>query len=541
MLTAPLAASASTAGALFSSNTFYIPEFQREYSWGRDEVNDLWNDLKSNILSQEYFLGLIILTDDSKRKLVVDGQQRLITLSLLAAAIHQESLRLGRPALAERVQSTFLRTIDYSSDELLPRIQLASTRDNDTFRTIVDGNRDTIVAADESVSSLLVQSFDQISLSLSKDLSTDPFKRLGEWVDFLINRLYVAVFLHQDENSAYRVFEVINTRGKDLTTADLLKNWVLSQTAPANRAARYEHWKSLTSQFTAEGAASFVQYIRHAVTVDQGHVLPRDLYDFLVGRLRLSRKSPPGPDQLMELLDRHLPLYLQMVDPDSGGPADADALRIFASLNSLGVIAVRPILLALADVPDSISGMEYVLKLVVRRIVVGNLGTGNVERKFGEAARSVQASKNWRVLVNDLGDLNPSEDEFVHQLRKRSFNKGVLSFVRRSVVANDINPPATGVLHSIWAKQAANWRGITDEEGLYWGSTIGNSLLAKVERRHPLAEDWDGFKEYMLPQSEDGEWKDELASHDQWTAKDIAEFGNKVAEAAGRLWYGGSE
>jgi len=66
---------------LLSSSVFEVPQFQREYSWQEDEVSDFWNDLSNGIESDSYFLGLIILTDEGERKHVVDGQQRLITLT----------------------------------------------------------------------------------------------------------------------------------------------------------------------------------------------------------------------------------------------------------------------------------------------------------------------------------------------------------------------------------------------------------------------------------------------------------------------------
>jgi len=71
-----LNASASSAGALLSGSVFEVPQFQREYSWQEDEVADFWNDLRTNIESESYFLGLVILTDEAKQKHVVDGQRR---------------------------------------------------------------------------------------------------------------------------------------------------------------------------------------------------------------------------------------------------------------------------------------------------------------------------------------------------------------------------------------------------------------------------------------------------------------------------------
>lgn len=79
---------------------------------------------------------------------------------------------------------------------------------------------------------------------------------------------------------------------------------------------------------------------------------------------------------------------------------------------------------------------------------------------------------------------------------------------------------------------------MSEEEGSFWGSTIGNTFLADVEKRSALAEDWTGFKEHMLPHAVEGEWAQRLSRHEKWTAQQIAEIGHELAEAAGQLWYG---
>ncbi len=536
----PLNASASTAGALFSTTTFEVPQFQREYSWGPDEVADFWNDLQKNIDSETYFLGLVILTspveDDNARKHVVDGQQRIITLSLLATAIFHEAVQRERSALADRIQADFLRSIDYDSDETAPRVKLSDEADDATFQQILNTGQVPIADDDDSVSARMCASYQFLRDRLRNDLRADPFKRLGRWSEFLTNRLYFAVFVHPDSSSAYQVFEVINTRGKDLTTADLLKNYVLSQTPPNARAARYEQWRGLSRQFAPDGANNFVQYIRHTVTVESGHVLPKDLFGFLAGRLRIPGRNPPPPERLMELLERHLPLYLQMIDPTLAGPAEADALKVFSALNSLSVIAVRPMLLAVASVPNATEGMKNILELVVRRIVVGNLGTGNVERRLGEAARTITETGSWKTALDHLRDLNPSQGEFVDQLRKRSFNKQVLLFLRRSIVQNTITPHGDGVLHLVWTKQP-DFGGMGQEEGSFWASTIGNTFLSELESRPKAVVDWASFKQIMLPTAVVGEWTGELAAIEEWDASEVERLGGELAASGGDIWF----
>ena len=538
----PLNASANSAGAVFSNNRFDIPRYQRDYSWGLDEVKDFWSDLSSSLELESYFLGLVILTspaeNEDSRKHVVDGQQRIITLSLLVTALYYEALRRERKALAERIQGTFLRSIDYDSDDQLPRVKLSDSRDNETFRQILSTGKCESLFDEDTVSGKMRASYDYLSKQLQDNLAKDPFKRLGKWTDFLTNRLYFAVFVHPDASSAYQVFEVINTRGKDLTTADLLKNYVLSQTAPAEQHVTYEQWQRIASAFSSEETSNLVQYIRHVVTVDYGHILPKDLFGFVAGRVKLGDRLPPSSGQLLNALQSRLPIYQQMMDPTLPGPADPDALRIFSALNMLGVIAVRPILLACAETEQSIEGMKYVLRLVARRIVVGNLGTGNVERKFGEAAKRIKEDGRWTSMIDVLRDLNPTKEQFVQQLTTRSLNKQILYFMRRSIIEKSITPGLGGTLQFIWTRQAP-FEGMGEEEGAYWASTLGNTFLSTVERRPKTVTTWQSFKDEMLSKPVEGEKVAELESIREWSAHEVARVGKDLASAAGEIWFDG--
>jgi hypothetical protein len=536
----PLNASATTAGALISSSTFEIPPYQREYSWSEDEVSEFWDDLRKALNEDSYFLGLVILTEEESRKQVVDGQQRIITLTLLAAALYHEALEGGRKALADRIQADFLRSIDYATDETRPRVVLSDQADNETFQAILTtgkGGKQLVQVESDTLSKRMQESYNLLRNKLREDLAQDPFKQLGVWTDFITNRLYFAVFIHPDSAAAYRVFEVINTRGLELTTADLLKNYILSQTAPAKRTERYNEWQSIAHPFSQYGANSYVQYIRHVVTVEGGHIMPKDLFDFLAKRTTHANKEPPSTDELMILLKQHLPLYMQMIDPSLEGPADPGALKIFAALNSLGVIAVRPILLAISNTPNALEGMSYILKLVVRRIVVGNLGTGTVERRFGDAAKDVHDSVDWHVLEKKLTDLNPTREEFVNQIRKRAFNKGTLAFLRRSIITKSTTPDTLGILHFIMPRQQPIWDGLSEEDALFWSGTIANTFLSTLERRPKEAVTWDGFKESLLKEGVPMEWIQELGGLDVWNATTMETISKNLAEVAGDVWY----
>ncbi|CDO61151.1 hypothetical protein BN1012_Phect2939 [Candidatus Phaeomarinobacter ectocarpi] len=533
-----LNANASTAGSLFSSSVFEVPPFQREYSWTSDEVREFFNDIQGALDQESYFLGLVIITEKESRRQIVDGQQRIVTLSLLAAALYHEAKNRGREALADRLQADFLRSIDYATDETDPRVILTDPKDNETLQDIIDHGSNAKKAKDaEGVSAQMRESFELVSRSLAADLASDPFKRLGKWTEFITHKLYFAVFAHPDPATVYSLFEVINTRGRDLTTADLLKNYILSQVKEGEKLAIYKRWQDLAGAFPSSGSTSYVQFIRHAVTVESGHVLPRDLFAFLAGRNKSSTKEPPTAYGLLDLLESRFPLYSQIVDPALSGPADDFALRVFLALNQLNVITVRPLMMAISDLPNPREGLEYVLKLVVRRMVVGTLGTGNIERRFSDAAKRVFDDKTWTFLETELADLNPSKDDFINQLKRRSFNKGILTFLRSSIIGETIAPSEYHTLHFILPRTTTNWPGFSDDERSIWVPRIGNTLLSNESRRPEGALTWKGVKEALFPTAIDGEWTDELAGHEAWNVEAVRSIGERLAETAGNIWY----
>jgi len=531
----PLNASATTAGTLIASSRFHVPQFQREYAWEEEDVKEFWNDLRHGLDDDSYFLGLVILTGTGTEKDVVDGQQRLLTVTLLASALYHEAMSADRKALADRLRSTFLWSIDFDTDEELPRLSLSGPNDAATLARILTQPAEEMINPSPSseVSLRLVTAYRTVSANLREDLQTDRFRRLGIWADFLTNRVYFANFVHPDPASAYKVFEIVNTRGKELTTADLLKSYVLSQTKMASREQRYEQWNTIATRFPTDNPNAFVQFIRHAVTVRRGHVLPKDLYDVLAGR-RLARGM--GPDELMSVLDDALPLYLQMMDPTGAGPASQLQLGVFSALQRLGVISVRPILLAMEGTPDADDGMAEILKLVARRVVVGNLGTGNIERRFGQAAQRVASDRSWHQALTDLSDLNPDPEDFRTQLHRRSLNKNVLAFIRESILQRSVTPASAGYLHLIMPRYAV-WPEFSQDRASYWASTIGNTLLVQEERRPQGTGTWEGVLQRLVAIALPDEWTDRIRAVLRWDEHAVSDIGLELAEVATGIWY----
>lgn len=530
-MSSPLNASSRPAGVLFTSGSFLIPTFQREYSWSQDETKDLCQDLCNSLGQESYFLGLIILVDTDKGSQVVDGQQRLTTISLMAIALMKEAETHGRGSLSNSLEGTFLTLVDYDTDESKLRINLADLHDKEAYQRILDGTQSEMHPENQS---LLPSAYSTIDSYIKEDIKADPFKRLGKWASFLTEKLYFAVFVHPDPSSAYQVFEVINTRGKELTTADLLKNYILSQIPPSEEQSVYARWQTITKPFRRDNSNTLVQYIRHVVTLNSGHVLPKDLYAFLANRVSSphGRQPPPIPE-LLTHLEEHLALYTQMLQPDLSGPAGKTALDVFRALNDINVIAVRPILLALSSIDDGEEGMLEVLKLVVKRVVVGNLGTGNVERRLSEAAFKIRAMREWQRPLAELRDLVPDRADFAEQLRKRSYSKNLLEFLRRSLVQRTPTPEHKGVLKFV--SSFLNVQEESDTDFGQWERTIGNTvLLAESMTLGPLP---FALAIETIAKVELGAKSKEMRDLRSWNSGAVKEFGKTESNELVSIWY----
>ncbi|UBU12547.1 DUF262 domain-containing protein [Nonomuraea gerenzanensis] len=535
---APLNASATTAGSLLAGATFQIPAYQRDYAWDDAEVAEFWNDISHAVEQGPYFLGLIILTGEEKRKQVVDGQQRLLTLTLLAAALRHAAVSIGRKALADRIYSNLLRSMDYSTDEMVPRIILTDTKADEALQSIVDHDRvDSDLLSKGSSAEHLWSAYQYLRDRLRQEGGHEGFRQLGAWAEFINEQLYVAVFEHPDEAAAYSVFEVVNTRGRQLTTADLLKNFVLRETPATMREARYAQWHQTSGQFQQLGGQNFVQYIRHVINLSAGYVLPKDLYNYIARRGEFALAKEMSIDKLMEQLQTNLPLYLQMIDPTLDGPAEADALGIFAALNELRVSAVRPLLLAISGTDDAVLGMQQVLRLIVKRIIVGNLGASSVERKFAEAAHAVYQYGSWHPGIDILRDLDHPRRDFISVLGRRSYNRDVLTFIRRSIVCSSITPKPIGTLQYLRPRQSVpNWSEFSDDYIASLGSTVGNTILVNIDRRPRGANSWEGVRQHLLSQAVDGEITSPLQEYSSWTPDSVQEVSSILAEAAADVW-----
>lgn len=258
-------------GKDYKNISFVIADYQRTYDWEEELVMDLLTDIQesSNDEVQAYFLGAIILskgeTKEEKKYLsVVDGQQRMVTLSLLIAAIRRMIMESGLKN-EETWGDTYVKLGQYifkngriSSKKKVPRLELSPEYRKAYEEIIV--NNESLKRGQSSAIKRLDSNYKTIKKFL-EDYSNgiinseEKQKKLDEFIVYLLERVVIVVMITDEEKlDAYEIFEVLNDRRQALTQVDLLKTYFLRVTKQEEYFERVQEcWKQLKNFFISEG------------------------------------------------------------------------------------------------------------------------------------------------------------------------------------------------------------------------------------------------------------------------------------------------
>jgi uncharacterized protein with ParB-like and HNH nuclease domain len=221
--------------SLLVGSYFHIPRFQRPYSWDDDNLNDFWTDVVVN-QSDDYFIGSMVVYKKDKQQFgVVDGQQRLTTITILLCVIRDHFLSLGSKDFAEGIHQLIERKDRNNRNEYVlktetsfPYFQEHIQKYNDGPELIVDihleeKNLKNAHFRFEKLVSSALGAIDQ-DLSIKPELKTElKIKKLINLRESVLNLSLIFITL-ENEDDAYLIFETLNTRGKDLALTDLVKN-----------------------------------------------------------------------------------------------------------------------------------------------------------------------------------------------------------------------------------------------------------------------------------------------------------------------------
>lgn len=424
---------------LLSSGYYRIPRFQRPYSWDRENIQEFWDDIvKDN--SADYFIGSIVVYKQEKQHFgVVDGQQRLTTITILLCVLRNKLLSLGFEDLAEGMHGLVERkNVDNQSEFIV------STESSYPFfqdRIQKRGNPEIAVEPLKEERSLQ-EAFDQLGRlvdaaiasletvpTLSEPKKTESAKqKLVAVRDALLNLKVIFIRL-DDEDDAYIIFETLNTRGKDLSLKDLVKNHLtkhLKAKNPATDQAKVK-WGQLLE--TIEGSSADLEtdtFLHHFWLSKYDYLPAKTLFKVL--------KKSVGPDEACPFLDSLLKdaaLY-RAIHEVSYGKWSKEERRIQDSLLALStfrVVQQAPCVLSLMreyriakklkkkHVEDALVAIEkfhFLFTAITSQRSSGGISAmyAALGRRLSEAKTTQESTRLIAELKQKLRDRVPSAQEF---------------------------------------------------------------------------------------------------------------------------------
>jgi len=263
-------------GSIFSKEfTFFIPSYQRPYAWEREQTQELIEDLYSFYCSEDndsYFLGSIVLIkrEDAPDAHVIDGQQRLTTLTILLAVL---ASKLSGDDRAEYKDFIIERGKKALKIEPHPRLTIREI-DNDFFQKYIHQiNIDELIelipaSLKTEAQQNLRNNAEVIKNFIESTIGSDE-EKIMDFGQFLATRCFLVAVSTPSQDSAFRVFSVLNSRGLDLLPTDIIKAELIGN-IPTKKQKKYtDLWESLEIYLGRGGFADLFGHIRMIFTKEK--------------------------------------------------------------------------------------------------------------------------------------------------------------------------------------------------------------------------------------------------------------------------------
>ncbi|KJV28458.1 MULTISPECIES: DUF262 domain-containing protein [Pantoea] len=273
------------------SYQFEIPDYQRPYAWTTEQASELFDDLYSSMqdtrvsgANSQYFLGSIVLikNDREPKSFVVDGQQRLSTLTILFAV-----LRAVMPEAADDITDFLYKKGKFSLGEKNEYRLIAREEDADFFRANIQeaGGIEKLVASTEKLEDSRLRYRENTTLLLNKARVLPQADLIALW-KFLANDCSLVVISTPDLDAAYRIFSVLNNRGLDLAPIDIIKAQILGllRTKEGEIKSRIyaKEWSRIESSLGREAFSDLFSHIRSIYAKKkQKFILVREFQEYV--------------------------------------------------------------------------------------------------------------------------------------------------------------------------------------------------------------------------------------------------------------------
>lgn len=539
-------------------NQLAVPSHQREYSWTDREVTQLFDDLARSIAEGDdvYFLGTIVLTSSEDGTLqVVDGQQRLATVSILLGAIRDYLFELNDELLVRSLDD-FLFSIDRENREIVPRLSL-NVDDNEFFRSRIleRANKKERKSAKptcgshELIEQAAILAKDRVSAIVAQYSKDDRIVALNNWVKFLERSVQVILAIATNDANAFVMFETLNDRGLRTSQADLVKNYLFSQAGKRIKEAQ-NRWSRMRGTIEAIDDDLTMTYLRHVTISRYGHTREREVFE----RIRSKVRRPVDAIRFLEILSDSANDYVALLTsehPIWNKYSASTRERVRTLCRTLKVTALRPVMLSVLQ-KFSKSRVEksfhMFLNWSMRILIVGGLRSGRVEEACAIAAHGIATgniktpdelkSAMLKVIPDDSAFRETFATKRVSQAAFARYFLRALELKRKSDPEPEWIPNDDMVInleHVLPGSSDELWDNFDPELAAAYHKRIGNLALLQASKNSDIG-NTDFISKKRVYEGSTFLLTKEIADKNTWGPVEIDERQNKLAELAVKTW-----
>ncbi|WRA41699.1 DUF262 and DUF1524 domain-containing protein [Helicobacter pylori] len=533
------------------NNQFVIPIYQRLYSWKKEQCEQLWDDIikiGGNDKMNGHFIGSILyVLDDNTHSsplLIIDGQQRLTTITLLFIALRNhlsDEDELLEKFSRKKIENRYLINSDKDGDKKFRLI--LSESDKDTLLSLIDKNK----RKPSEPSSKIMENFKLFEEWIRKN--TDKLETIFKGLEKL---MIVWIALKKEKDDPQLIFESMNSKGIELTQADLIRNYIVMETEVEKQEYFYnQYWRAMEEDFK-QNEKLFDQFVRHYLTIKTRDI--PNIHKVYEAFKRYQQERGIETEVLLQDLQKYCGFFCQIVFKKED---DKDLNKALSFLVDLEMDVIYPLLLELySDYSDGVLSKQDFIPIIAliesyifRRAVCG-LGTNSLNKVFPSFTKHIQKDEYFKSLKAHFGYLTekqrfPNNDEFKKLFitidfynfkRKKYFFERLENFERNERVYTHeytIEHIMPQTLTEEWKRDLGeNFQAIHDK----YLHTIGNLTLTGYNQEYSnnsFQEKRDmekGFKQSPLRLNQS------LKDLESFGEKEIEKRANDLADWALEIW-----
>ncbi len=543
----------SVQNMLGNGYKYKVPNFQRDYSWSDEQWEDLWIDIKTLDEEGQHYMGYVVLQKETERDIIIDGQQRLATLSIiiLAALKHLNDLPehdADNQKRSESIRNSYIGALDPVSLTTYNKLEL--NRNNNIAYKQLSALKKLPVRKQKKTNRLMQKAFD----FFYNKLEGKEGKEIAEYIEKMSKGLIFTKITVTNELNAYKVFETLNARGVQLSTADLLKNYLFSAINKGSDIPDVElenldqRWESIVEQL---GANNFTDFLRTDWNSRFKTATKNELFKKIKNRIT-SRED--AYQYLMEIEEK-APIYAALSKPGDEfwwREEYSECAQELIALELLNIHQPHNIFLAAYkkfEAKEFVTLMRYIKILSLRYNAICNNESKDQERTYNEIAIKITSGIYERAshVKNsaEFKKLYPDDEKFISAFKYKTMpfiqTKKKIRFILTEIenylskkdMSKDIG--TVTIEHILPAAPDGSWITSFGENWEDAASRLGNMVFLKCSdnknaNRLSFKEKKEIYKESEFSISR------KVCDYEEWNSESLNQYQEWLGRQAACAW-----